>query len=49
LARICEAEGIVPAQVRAIQVDDEEISVRIERPGGNSRVVIHPVAIFADS
>ena len=47
LARICEAEGIAPAQVRSIQVDDGEISVRIERPGGTSRVVIYPVAIFA--
>jgi len=47
LGRICEAEGIAPAQVRSIQVDDGEISVRIERPGGTSRVVIYPVAIFS--
>ena len=47
LGRICEAEGIEPAQVRSIQVDDGEISVRIERPGGTSRVAIYPVAIFA--
>jgi phosphoribosylpyrophosphate synthetase len=46
LARICEVEGIAPAQVRSIQVDDGEISVRIERTGGSSRVVICPVAIF---
>ena len=49
LARICEVEGIARAQVRSIQVDDGEISVRIERPGGSSRVVIYPVAIFAAS
>ena len=48
LARICEVEGIAPAQVRSIQVDDDEISVRIERPGGSSRVVIYPIAIVAD-
>ena len=47
MARICEVEGIARAQVRSIQVDDGEISVRIERPGGGSRVVIYPVAIFA--
>jgi phosphoribosylpyrophosphate synthetase len=47
LARICEVEGIALAQVRSIQVDDGEISVRIERPGGSSRVVIYPLAIFA--
>jgi hypothetical protein len=47
LARICEVEGIARAQVRSIQVDDGEISVRIERPDGSSRVVIYPVAIFA--
>ena len=46
LRRICEAEGIAPAQVRSIQVDDGEISVRIEKPGGSSRVVIYPLAIF---
>ena len=48
LARICEVEGIAPAQVRSIQVDDDEINVRIERPGGSSRVVIYPIAIVAD-
>jgi hypothetical protein len=47
LARICEVEGIAAAQVRSIQVNDDEISVRIERPGGSSRIVTYPVAIFA--
>jgi nanoRNase/pAp phosphatase (c-di-AMP/oligoRNAs hydrolase) len=47
LAQICEVEGIAAAQVCSIQVDDHEISVRIERPDGSSRVVIYPVAIFA--
>lgn len=47
LARICEAEGVVPAQVRSIQIDDDEISVRIERLGGVSRIIIYPVAILA--
>ena len=47
LARICEGEGIALAQVSSIQVDDDEISVRIERPGGGSRIVTYPVAIFA--
>ena len=44
---ICEVEGIALAQVRSIQVDDDEISVRIERPGGSSSIVTYPVGIFA--
>ena len=47
VARICDAEGIAPAQVRSIHVEDDEITVRIERPGGSVRVVTYPVAIFA--
>jgi hypothetical protein len=35
-------------QVRSIQVDDGEISVRIERPGGGGRVVVYPITILAD-
>ena len=47
VARICEAEGISLAQVRSIQVVDDEIRVRIEKSDGSSRIVIYPVAIFA--
>ena len=49
LARICEAEGVAPAQVQSIEVDDDEISVRIERCGGRSRIVTYPVtALLTD-
>jgi hypothetical protein len=48
LARICEAEGIALAQVRSIQVDDDEISVRIERRGGGCRIVTYPAIVLAD-
>jgi hypothetical protein len=45
LARICEAEGVVPTQVQSIEIDDDEISVRIERRGGGSRIVTYPVTV----
>ena len=46
VVRICEAEGVALAQVRSIEVDDDEISVRIERPGGGGRIVTYPVAVL---
>ena len=48
LARICEAEEIAPAQVRSIQIVDDEIVARIARSGGGSRLVTYPVAFLAD-
>ena len=42
LARICEAEGVFLEMVRSIEVDEDEISVRIDRPTGDTRVVIYP-------
>jgi hypothetical protein len=45
LARICEAEGVAPTQVQLIEIDDDEISVRIERRGG-SRIVTYPVIVL---
>ena len=48
LARVCKAEEIVPAQVRSIQIVDDEIIARIDRPGGRSRLVAYPIAILAD-
>jgi hypothetical protein len=48
LARICEAEGVPLARVRSIQIDDGEISVRIERLGGRCRIVTYPAAVLAD-
>jgi hypothetical protein len=46
LARICEAEGVAPTQVQLIEIDDDEISVRIERRGGGSRIVTYPVTVL---
>ena len=46
LARICEAEGVAPTQVQSIEIDDDEISVRIERRGGRSRIVTYPVTVL---
>jgi hypothetical protein len=46
LARICEAEGVAPAQVQSIEIDDDEISVRIERRGGGSRIVTYPATVL---
>lgn len=46
LARICEAEGVAPTQVQSIEIDDDEISVRIERRGGGSRIVTYPVTML---
>jgi tartrate dehydratase alpha subunit/fumarate hydratase class I-like protein len=46
LARICEAEGVAPAQVQSIAIDDDEITVRIERRGGGSRIVTYPVTML---
>lgn len=46
LARLCEAEGVALSQVRSIEVDADEISVRIERPGRGCRIVICPVAVL---
>ena len=46
IARICEAEGVTLAQVRSIQIDENEIGIRIERLGGGSRIVTYPVAIL---
>ena len=46
LARICEAEGVAPTQVQSIEIDDDEISVRIERRGGGSRIVTYPVTVL---
>jgi hypothetical protein len=48
LAQVCEVEGIALAQVRSIQVEDDEISVRIERPDGSGRIVIYPVTVLAE-
>ena len=49
LARICEAEGVAPAQVQSIEIDDGEISGRVERRGGGSRIVTYPVTVvFAE-
>jgi hypothetical protein len=48
LAQVCEVEGIALAQVRSIQVEDDEISVRIERPDGSGRIVTYPVAVLAE-
>jgi hypothetical protein len=49
LARLCEAEGVALSQVRSIEMDDDEISVRIERLDGCSRIVTYPVAaLLAD-
>jgi|Kansoi200Nextera_1026148.scaffolds.fasta_scaffold45130_1 hypothetical protein len=44
LARICRAEGIAPPQVRSIQIVDGELTARIERHAGGSRLVIYPLA-----
>ena len=46
LSRLCEAEGVALAQVRSVEVDDGEISVRIERLGRGSRIVTYPVAVL---
>jgi hypothetical protein len=46
LARLCEAEGVALAQVRSIEIDDGEITVRIERPGRGCRIVIYPAAVL---
>jgi hypothetical protein len=46
LTRLCEAEGVTLAQVRSIEVDDGEISVRIERLGRCGRIVTYPVAVL---
>ena len=46
LGRLCEAEGVTLAQVRSIEIDDGEISVRIERLGHGSRIVTYPVAVL---
>ena len=46
LARLCEVEGVALAQVRSIEVDDGEITVRIERLGRGSRIVTYPVAVL---
>ena len=46
LARICEAEGVAPTQVQSIEIDDDEISVRIERRGGGSRIVTYPATVL---
>jgi hypothetical protein len=46
LSRLCEAEGVALAQVRSVEVDDGEISVRIERLGRGSRIVTCPVAVL---
>lgn len=48
LAWICEAERVAASQVRSIQIADDEIIARIDRPGGRSRLVIYPIAILAD-
>ena len=48
LARICEAEGVPLAHVRSVQIDDGEISVRIERVGGGCRIVTYPAVVLAD-
>ena len=49
LARICAAEGIAPAQVRSLQIVEDEVSARIERQAGSSRIVIYPLAaLIAD-
>ena len=48
LARVCEVEGIAFAQVRSIQVEDDEISVRIERPDGSGRIVTYPVGVLVE-
>jgi hypothetical protein len=46
LARICAAEGVAPTQVQSIEMDDDEISIRIERRGGGSRIVTYPVTVL---
>ena len=46
LARLCEAEGVALAQVRSIEADDGEISVRIVRLGRGSRIVTYPVVVL---
>jgi hypothetical protein len=46
LARLCEVEGVALAQVRSIEVDDDEVSVCIERLGRGSRIVTYPVAVL---
>jgi hypothetical protein len=46
LGRLCEAEGVTLAEVRSIEVDEGEISVRIERLGHGSRIVTYPVAVL---
>jgi hypothetical protein len=46
LARLCQAEGVALAEVRSIEIDEGEISVRIERLGRCSRIVTYPVAIL---
>ena len=46
IARICEAEGVTLAQVRSMQIDENEIGIRIERQGGGSRIVTYPLAIL---
>jgi hypothetical protein len=49
LARICAAEGVAPAQVRSIQIVEDEVSARIERQAGGSRLIIYPLAaLIAD-
>jgi hypothetical protein len=48
LASICEAEGIAAPQVRSIEIVDDEIVARIDRPSGRSRLVTYPIAILAD-
>jgi hypothetical protein len=47
LARICAAEGVTPAQVQSIQLNDNEFTARIARPGGGSRIVIYPLITLA--
>ncbi len=46
LARLCEAEGVALTEVRSVEIDEGEISVRIERLGRGSRIVTYPVAVL---
>jgi hypothetical protein len=49
LAWICKVENVEPAQVRSIELDDGEITARIERTGGGCTIVTYPLCMLDES
>jgi hypothetical protein len=48
LERLCEAESIALIEVRSISIEDEEISVCVERLGGHNRIITYPLTVLLD-